>query len=154
LNTSNATPYGKLPPASPAAACKPIRLPRLNALRGRGEKITMLTAYDATFTAVADVAGMECILVGDSLDMVCQGLPSTVGVRLNTMRCHTESAARGIRRVQGTAWIIGDLPFGSDQESKEPALRSATERIQAGAMGAYVRAIKTSQFPDNTLHAW
>jgi 3-methyl-2-oxobutanoate hydroxymethyltransferase len=70
------------------------------------------------------------------------------------MRCHTESAARGIRRVQGTAWIMGDLPFGSDQESKEPALRSATERIQAGAMGAYVRAIKTSQFPDNTLHAW
>ena len=54
-----------------------------------GEKITMLTAYDATFAAVADAAGVECILVGDSLGMVCQGLPSTVGVTLDTMRHHT-----------------------------------------------------------------
>jgi 3-methyl-2-oxobutanoate hydroxymethyltransferase len=133
LNNSNVTPYGTLPPASPVAARKPISLPRLNELRERGEKITMLTAYDATFAAVADAAGVECILVGDSLGMVCQGLPSTVGVTLDTMRYHTESVARGIRRVQGTAWIIGDLPFGSYQESKEQALRSATMLMQAGA---------------------
>jgi 3-methyl-2-oxobutanoate hydroxymethyltransferase len=93
----------------------------------------MLTAYDATFAAVADAAGVECILVGDSLGMVCQGLTSTVGVTLDTMRYHVESVARGIRRVQGTAWIIGDLPFGSYQESKEQALRSATVLMQAGA---------------------
>jgi 3-methyl-2-oxobutanoate hydroxymethyltransferase len=136
------------------AARKPIRLPRLNALRERAEKITMLTAYDATFAAAADAAGVDCFLVGNSLGMVCQGLPSTVGVRLDTMRCHTESVARGIRRAQGTAWIMGDLPFGSDQASKEPALLSATELMQAGAMGVHVRAIKTGQFPDNTLHAW
>jgi 3-methyl-2-oxobutanoate hydroxymethyltransferase len=102
-------------------------------MRERGEKITMLTAYDATFAAVADAAGVECILVGDSLGMVCQGLPSTVGVSLDTMRYHTESVARGVRRVQGTSWIIGDLPFGSYQASREQALHSATVLMQAGA---------------------
>lgn len=102
-------------------------------MRQRGEKITMLTAYDATFAAVADAAGVECILVGDSLGMVCQGLPSTVGVSLDTMRYHTHSVARGVQRVQGTAWIIADLPFGTYQESREQALRSATVLMQAGA---------------------
>ncbi|WP_416546299.1 3-methyl-2-oxobutanoate hydroxymethyltransferase [Limnohabitans sp. DCL3] len=134
MNTSStATPYGTLPPASPVGVRKPISLPRLNELRERGEKIAMLTAYDATFAAVADAAGVECILVGDSLGMVCQGLPSTVGVSLETMRYHTESVARGVQRVQGTAWIIGDLPFGTYQESREQALRSAAVLMQAGA---------------------
>ena len=130
---TTATPYGTLPPASPVAARKPVSLPRLAEMRERGEKITMLTAYDATFAAVADAAGVECILVGDSLGMVCQGLSSTVGVTLETMCYHTESVSRGIRRVQGTCWIIGDLPFGSYQESREQALRSATALMQAGA---------------------
>jgi 3-methyl-2-oxobutanoate hydroxymethyltransferase len=110
-----------------------VSLPRLQELRDRGEKITMLTAYDATFAAVADAAGVECILVGDSLGMVCQGLASTAGVTLETMCYHTESVARGLRRVQGTAWLIGDLPFGSYQESREQAMRSATALVQAGA---------------------
>jgi len=133
MNTSNATPYGTLPPASPVAARKPVSLPRLQDMRERGEKITMLTAYDATFAAVADAAGIDCILVGDSLGMVCQGLPSTVGVSLETMRYHVESVVRGVQRVQGTAWIIGDLPFGTYHESREQALRSATVLMQAGA---------------------
>jgi 3-methyl-2-oxobutanoate hydroxymethyltransferase len=128
-----ATPYGTLPAASPLPARRPVSLPRLQEMRERGEKITMLTAYDATFAAVADAAGVECLLVGDSLGMVCQGLPSTVPVTLDTMRYHTESVARGLRRVQGTAWVIGDLPFGSYQESREQALRSATVLMQAGA---------------------
>ena len=128
-----ATPYGTLPPASDMPTRKPISLPRLNDIRARGEKITMLTAYDATFAAVADAAGVECILVGDSLGMVCQGLPSTAGVSLETMRYHTESVVRGLRRVQGTAWVIGDLPFGSYHESREQALRSALVLMQAGA---------------------
>ena len=93
----------------------------------------MLTAYDATFAAVADAAGVECILVGDSLGMVCQGLPSTVGVALDTMAYHTASVARGLHRVQGTAWVVADLPFGSYHESKEQALRSACALMQAGA---------------------
>ncbi|MCT8178756.1 3-methyl-2-oxobutanoate hydroxymethyltransferase [Variovorax sp. CY25R-8] len=128
-----ATPYGTLPPASQPATRKPLSLPRLAELHARGEKIAMLTAYDATFAAVADAAGVECLLVGDSLGMVCQGLSSTVGVTLETMRHHTDSVSRGLRRVQGTAWLIADLPFGSYQESREQALRSATVLMQAGA---------------------
>ena len=128
-----ASPYGTLPPASPMGNRKPISLPRLLEMHTRGEKITMLTAYDATFAAVADAAGVEVILVGDSLGMVCRGLHSTVGVTLEDMRYHTESVARGLRRSQGTAWLIGDLPFGSYQESKEQAVRSASVLMQAGA---------------------
>ncbi len=127
------TPYGTLPPASPMATRRPISLPRLLEMHARGEKITMLTAYDATFAAVADAAGVECVLVGDSLGMVCQGLHSTVGVTLDDMRYHTESVARGIRRAQGTAWVVADLPFGTYQESKEQAFRSAAVLMQAGA---------------------
>ena len=131
--TAQATPYGTLPPASPVASRKPISLPRLHDMRTRGEKITMLTAYDATFAAVADAAGVECILVGDSLGMVCQGLASTVGVTLETMRYHVESVVRGLQRVQGTAWVIGDLPFGTYHASQEQALHSASVLMQAGA---------------------
>ena len=136
MNQSTAlsgTPYGTLPPTSTPATRKPVSLPRLIEMRARGEKITMLTAYDATFGAVADSAGVDCILVGDSLGMVCQGLSSTVGVSLETMRYHVESVTRGVRRVQGTAWIIGDLPYGTYHESKEQALRSAAVLMQAGA---------------------
>ena len=129
----SATPYDTLPANPTPSARKPISLPRLQEMHGRGEKITMLTAYDATFAAVADAAGVECILVGDSLGMVCQGLSSTVGVTLETMRYHVESVARGLRRTQATAWLIGDLSFGSYQESREHALRSASVLMQAGA---------------------
>ncbi len=122
--------YGGLPATGPR---KPVTLPRLADMRARGEKIAMLTAYDATFAALADAAGVDCLLVGDSVGMVCQGLPSTVGVSLETMRYHTESVARGLQRVQGAAWLIADLPFGSYQESREQALRSATVLMQAGA---------------------
>lgn len=127
------TPYGTLPSASPLPQRKPVSLPRLQEMRDRGEKITMLTAYDATFAAVADAAGIECILIGDSLGMVCQGLSSTAGVTLETMVYHTESVVRGLRRVQGTAWVIGDLPFGSYHESREQAMRSAAQLLHAGA---------------------
>ena len=128
-----ATPYGTLPPASTPSARKPMSLPRLREMRASGEKVTMLTAYDATFAAVADAAGVDCILVGDSLGMVCQGLTSTGGVSLETMRHHTECVANGLRRSQATAWLIGDLPFGSYHESREQALRSAVVLMQAGA---------------------
>jgi 3-methyl-2-oxobutanoate hydroxymethyltransferase len=130
---TSASPYGTLPPASTPSARKPLSLPRLREMHAQGEKITMLTAYDATFAAVADAAGVECILVGDSLGMVCQGLTSTVGVSLETMRHHTECVANGLRRSHSVAWLIGDLPFGAYHESKEQALRSAVVLMQAGA---------------------
>lgn len=127
------TPYGTIPPASPLPQRRPVSLPRLAQMRAAGEKITMLTAYDATFAAMADAAGVECILVGDSLGMVCQGLHSTVGVSLDDMAYHTACVARGLHRAQGTAWLVADLPYGSYQESREQALRSASVLMQAGA---------------------
>ena len=130
---ASTTPYGTLPASATPSTRKPMSLPRLLEMHARGEKITMLTAYDATFAAAADAAGVECILVGDSLGMVCQGLSSTVGVTLETMRYHVESVARGLRWVHGTTWLIGDLPFGAYHESKEQALRSAAVLMQAGA---------------------
>jgi 3-methyl-2-oxobutanoate hydroxymethyltransferase len=110
-----------------------MSLPRLAAMRAGGEKITMLTAYDATFAAVADAAGVECLLVGDSLGMVCQGLGGTTPVTLDTMRYHTECVARGLQRAGGTAWIVADLPFGSYHRSAGQALESAVVLMQAGA---------------------
>ncbi len=98
-------------------------------MHGAGEKIAMLTCYDATFARLLDGVGVDCLLVGDSLGMVLQGQPSTVPVTLQQMVYHTECVARGNR----TAWVVGDLPFGSYQESKEQALRSATALMQAGA---------------------
>jgi 3-methyl-2-oxobutanoate hydroxymethyltransferase len=133
MNAPASSPYGTLPPASTPSIRKPVSLPRLREMHASGEKITMLTAYDATFAAVADAAGVECILVGDSLGMVCQGLSSTVGVTLETMRHHTDCVATGLRRSHSVAWLISDLPFGAYHESKEQALRSAVTLMQAGA---------------------
>ena len=130
-NASNAV-YGA-GKTTPDAPRKPISLPRLADMRARGEKLTMLTAYDATFAAVADAAGIDCILIGDSLGMVCQGLNSTTGVTLETMIYHVESVSRGLIRSQGTAFLLGDMPYGSYHESREQALRSAALLMQAGA---------------------
>jgi 3-methyl-2-oxobutanoate hydroxymethyltransferase len=114
---------------APASPRKPLTLHRLREMHAAGEKIVMLTCYDASFARLADGAGVDCLLVGDSLGMVLQGRDSTVPVTLQQMAYHTECVARGNR----TAWIVGDLPFGSYQESPEQAMRSATVLMQAGA---------------------
>jgi 3-methyl-2-oxobutanoate hydroxymethyltransferase len=111
------------------ATRKPVTLQRLRTMRAEGEKIAMLTCYDATFARVLDEAGVDCLLVGDSLGMVLQGHSSTVPVTLDEMAYHTRCVARGSR----AAWVIGDLPFASYQESKEQALHSASILMQAGA---------------------
>jgi len=108
---------------------KPLNLHRLRELQAQGEKITMLTSYDATFARLADECGVDCLLVGDSLGMVVQGESSTVPVTLDDMVYHTRCVAKGNR----TAWVVGDLPFGSYQESREQALRSSVALMQAGA---------------------
>lgn len=113
----------------PTAPRKPLNLHRLREMHAAGEKIAMLTCYDATFARLLDAAGVDCLLVGDSLGMVLQGQASTVPVTLEDAVYHTRCVARGNQ----TAWVIGDLPFGSYQESREQALRSATALMQAGA---------------------
>jgi 3-methyl-2-oxobutanoate hydroxymethyltransferase len=106
-----------------------MTLHRLREMHAGGEKIAMLTCYDATFARLLDDARVDCLLVGDSLGMVLQGRTSTVPVTLDEVAYHTQCVARGNR----TAWIIGDLPFGSYQASTEQAIRSATALMQAGA---------------------
>lgn len=124
-----ATPYG-LRTAEPQ---KKVTVPAFADMRARGEKIVMLTAYDATFAAVADEAGVDTLLVGDSLGMVCQGRNGTVGVSLEDMVYHTKCVAEGVRRANGRSLIVADLPFGSYQVSKEQAISSAMALMGAGA---------------------
>lgn len=120
--------YAAAAPASDAPR-RPLTLHRLRAMHAAGEKIAMLTCYDATFARVLDEAGVDCLLVGDSLGMVLQGRASTVPVTLEEMAYHTACVARGNR----SAWLVADLPFGSYQESPAQAVRSATALMQAGA---------------------
>jgi len=106
-----------------------ITLPKLQKLHTDGIKIAMLTCYDASFAALIEGAGVECLLVGDSLGMVLQGHDSTLPVTIEDMAYHTGCVARGSH----TAFIIADLPFGSYQESREQAYRSAARLMAAGA---------------------
>jgi len=121
-------PYGGAAAAG-GASRKPLTLHRLREMHLQGEPITMLTCYDASFARVLDDAGVDCLLVGDSLGMVLQGQPSTLPVTLDEMAYHVRCVARG----NGSAWLIGDLPFGSYQQSPAQALASATVLMQAGA---------------------
>src|ERR1700682_345525 len=108
---------------------KPVTLRRLREMHAAGEKIAMLTCYDAAFARVLDDAGVDSLLVGDSLGMVLQGRASTLAVSIDEMVYHTGCVARGNR----TAWVIADMPFGSYQESAEVAMRHAALLMQQGA---------------------
>ena len=108
---------------------KPLTLHRLREMHAQGQPVAMLTCYDACFARLLDEAGVDCLLVGDSLGMVLQGAASTVPVTLADMAYHTRCVAQGNR----SAWIVADLPFGSYQESPEQALRNAATLMQAGA---------------------
>ena len=94
-----------------------------------GNKITMLTCYDASFAALLEAAGVETLLIGDSLGMVLQGHDSTLRVTLRDVVYHTACVARGTKR----AFIIGDMPFGTFQVSPQEAFRNAVEIMAAGA---------------------
>lgn len=100
----------------------------LQTQKNKGEKIVMCTAYDATFASILDAAGIEVLLVGDSLGMVIQGHDTTLPVTLDHMIYHTAAVARGSKR----AHIVGDLPFMSYRISQEQALTSATRMLQEG----------------------
>jgi 3-methyl-2-oxobutanoate hydroxymethyltransferase len=117
------------PTDAPATARKPVTLPALMELRARGEPIAMLTCYDASFARVLDDAGVDTVLVGDSLGMVVQGHGSTLPVTVADVAYHTQCVARGLR----AAWLIADMPFGSYQGSREQALANAVTLMQAGA---------------------
>jgi 3-methyl-2-oxobutanoate hydroxymethyltransferase len=117
--------------ASPSTAQSraAVTLPKLREMRARGEKIVMLTCYDATFAQVLDEAGVDTLLVGDSLGNVLQGRSSTLAVTLADMAYHTECVAR----AQTAAWLVADLPFGSYEGGKGQALDAAVTLMRAGA---------------------
>jgi len=106
-----------------------LTIKALQKQREDGMKIAMLTCYDASFAAMLDAAGLDSLLVGDSLGMVLQGHDTTLPVTLADMAYHTRCVARGSKR----AFLITDMPFGSYQESPQQAFRSAAELMAAGA---------------------
>lgn len=106
-----------------------LTIPEFQQHKQQGKKITIVTAYDALFTRIVEQAGLEVILVGDSLGMVVQGNPNTLSVTMEEMLYHTRMVAQAAQR----ALVISDMPFLSYQVSVEEAVRNAGRFLQAGA---------------------
>jgi len=106
-----------------------ITLSTLHRMAQEGNRIAMLTCYDASFAGLLETAGVECLLVGDSLGNVLQGHETTLPVTQRDMVYHTQCVARGSKR----AFIIGDMPFGTFQTGPQDAFRNAAEIMAAGA---------------------
>jgi 3-methyl-2-oxobutanoate hydroxymethyltransferase len=109
-----------------------VRAPDLTLLKARGERIVMLTAYDATMAGLLDRAGIDVLLVGDSLGQVILGLDTTIPVTLDAVIHHTRAVARGASR----ALVVADMPFLTYQVSAEEALRNAARLFQEGGAAA------------------
>ena len=105
-----------------------LALPELAAMRSRGEKIVMVTAYDAPSAALADAAGIDLILVGDTSGMVVHGRDSTVPVTLQEIVLMCQWVSRGAKRPI----VVGDLPFGSYEVSDEQAVETAIRVVKEG----------------------
>jgi 3-methyl-2-oxobutanoate hydroxymethyltransferase len=120
-----AAPYASAAPPKPAR----LSVTALARMAGESEKIAMLTAYDASFARAAERAGVDVLLVGDSLGMVVQGHPTTVPVTLDDTLYHTRAVVAGCSRPL----VIADLPFGTFQESSEAAYRASCLALKAGA---------------------
>jgi 3-methyl-2-oxobutanoate hydroxymethyltransferase len=110
-----------------AAERPPVTLATLARMRTEGQKIACLTAYDASFAALIDAAGVDVVLVGDSLGMVIQGHDTTVPVTMDQMVYHSRAVARGLTR----AFHVADLPFMS-YATREQALANAVRLMQEG----------------------
>jgi 3-methyl-2-oxobutanoate hydroxymethyltransferase len=109
-----------------------VTIHTLKKLKQQGQKICMVTAYDATFSRLLDQAGADVLLVGDSLGMVVQGHDSTLPVTMDQMVYHARAVSRGARR----AHVVGDLPFMSYQNSVEEAVRNAGRLVAEGGVGS------------------
>ncbi|MGY1490397.1 3-methyl-2-oxobutanoate hydroxymethyltransferase [Methylobacillus pratensis] len=106
-----------------------MNLLALQQMKARGEKIAVLTSYDVSFAALSDKAGVEVLLVGDSLGMTIQGHASTLPVSLRDMEYHTRCVANGVQN----AFVVTDMPFGSFQKNPEQAFENAALLMAAGA---------------------
>lgn len=126
----DALPEEQSEPAPRRKSDRRVTAPEFRARKARGEKIVMVTAYDYPSAIIADRAGVDCILVGDSVGSVVQGHPTTLPVTLDEMIYHVRMVRRGVQR----ALLLADLPFGSYQVSAEEAMRSAVRLLkEAGA---------------------
>jgi 3-methyl-2-oxobutanoate hydroxymethyltransferase len=105
-------------------------------MKAAGEKIAVVTAYDATTARLVDEAGVEVILVGDSVGMVMQGHDSTLPVTLDHMIYHCAAVRRGLARSGGRAHLVGDMPFGSYQASPDEAVKHAMRMVAEGGVEA------------------
>src|SRR3989441_6397458 len=105
-----------------------VRVPDLVLMKERGERIVMLTAYDATMARLFDRAGIDLLLVGDSLGNVILGLDTTIPVTLDAVIHHT----RGVTQAASRALVVADMPFLTYQVSAEQALSNAAKLIQEG----------------------
>ena len=114
--------------AAEAAARKPWTVPMLADAKREGRRLAMLTCYDAGFARTLDAAGVDLVLVGDSLGMVVQGHDSTLPVTIDDIAYHTACVARGL----SSALLVSDLPFQADA-TPERALDASTRCLQAGA---------------------
>jgi 3-methyl-2-oxobutanoate hydroxymethyltransferase len=114
------------PSPSSSSEATPITVPRFVAAKQRGQKLTVLTAYDHLWAGLLDAAGVDAILVGDTLGMVVQGKPTTLPVTVEEIIYHAEMVVRAVRR----ALVIADMPFLSYQVSPQEALRNAGEIIK------------------------
>jgi len=111
---------------------KKVTVPDVTRMKAAGERITMVTAYDHAFARLLDEAGVDMLLVGDSLGMVVQGLETTLPVTLDEIVYHCRMVARGRQR----ALVVGDLPFGSYQTSPAQAVDSAVRLVKEGGAEA------------------
>ncbi len=109
-----------------------VTVPDFVAAKARGHRLTMLTAYDYTMARLLDDAGVDSLLVGDSLGMVVQGQADSLAVTLDEMIYHTRMVARGVRR----SLLVADLPFMSYQVSPQQALASAGRLVKEGGAQA------------------
>src|SRR5258708_473296 len=105
---------------------RPVTVPDFLAAKASGRRLTMLTAYDATMARLLDSAGVDSLLVGDSLGMVIQGRPDSLAVTLDQMIYHTRLVVRGAAR----ALVIADMPFMSFQVSPQQALENAGRLVK------------------------
>lgn len=115
--------------SQPLSERKKVTVPDLGLWRAEGRRISMITAYDVTFARLVDRAGVDMILVGDSVGMVVQGTDNTIPVDLDEMVYHV----RCVARARTKALVVGDLPFGSYQVSPEQAVSSSVALMKAGA---------------------
>src|SRR5512134_3691687 len=114
------------------APARRITIHELRRMKGAGEPIAVVTAYDATAARLADAAGVDVVLVGDSLGMVVQGHDSTLPVTLEHMIYHSAAVRRGLARSSGRAHLVADMSFGSYQASADEAVKAAMRLVAEG----------------------